>query len=81
MHFTSIASWEKVEGLDKILPLIEEHTYDPDASDSLKKMIRKPGFLHAIAYVSDDDISCSNTLVRLYSKDGIRLELFYSQGD
>lgn len=74
-------SWKMIEDFSTMLQLIGEHNFDPDTAEKIKRLSTKPGFTHAIAYVSDSDISCSNTIVRLYSADNIRFELYYQLGD
>lgn len=74
-------TWEMVEDFPTILKLIAEHNYDDVTAEKIKQLTKTPGLTHALAYVSDDDISCSNTIVRLYTKDNIRFELYYQMGD
>ncbi|KYG67354.1 hypothetical protein AZI86_10190 [Bdellovibrio bacteriovorus] len=74
-------TWEMVEDFPTILKLIAEHNFDKETAEKIKRLSQKTGITHAIAYVSDSDVSCSNTLVRLYSEDNIRFELYYKLGD
>ena len=74
-------TWEMVEDFPTILKLIAEHNFDKETAEKIKRLSQKPGLINAVAYVSDNDVSCSNTIVRLYSKDHIRFELYYQLGD
>jgi uncharacterized protein (UPF0297 family) len=74
-------TWEMIEGYDNIIKEIKTTAYDSLAARRVNALNKKVGFIGAIAYVSDRDVSCSNTIVWLYTKDGIKLDLTYSQGD
>lgn len=74
-------TWEYQEGFENIVKLVAEHTWDEATAEKIAALEKNPGVITAFAYVSDDDISCSNTIINVYTQDGIKLELFYSLGD
>lgn len=74
-------SWTRLTDHKEILKMVKEDAGDPDAARKIKRLEREPGLIEMIGYKSDDDISCSQRWVWLYTRDGYKLELEYSQGD
>jgi hypothetical protein len=74
-------TWTEMADQKEILKMIKTEAEDADAAKKIAKLVQKPGLIDMIALISDNDISCSQRYVWLYTVDGVKLELMYSQGD
>lgn len=74
-------TWTPMSDRQEILKMIRTTAFDPDAARKIKALEKKPGLLEVIAIISDDDISCSQRYVWIFTEDGYKLDLSYSQGD
>ena len=73
--------WRTYVTREKIFNMIEKDAYDPESAAKLKAIEKSPGLFNMIALASDDSISCSQRYVWVYTSDGYKLSLMYSQGD
>lgn len=74
-------TWTEMSDQKEILKMIKVGADDADASKKIAQLVKRPGLLDMIALISDNDVSCSQSYVWLYTADGVKLELMYSQGD
>lgn len=73
--------WQRETDRATIYKLMDEEAYDPDTTKRVKALESKPGLFNIIALISDSEIQCSQRYFLIYTADGYKLSLLYSQGD
>ncbi len=73
--------WRTYVTNPRVYTLIAKDADDRETAAKLKSLEKSVGFLKMIALASGDEIDCSQRYVRIYTADGYKLSLMYSQGD
>lgn len=80
-HRRKGCTFTEERGKRAVISVIKKDADDAATALKLEELDATVGVRAWIADVSDGDISCSLTHVWVYTEDGVKLEIFYDQGD